>query len=66
MRSIKDFSGLLLLVDKFNNHTWTAYGQAPSAAFVIDTDGTVVLSQPWVEPRGIRDALDTLLQVRDQ
>lgn len=51
----------LILVDEFDNHTWKSYGSAPSAAFVIDINGIIVLRQPWVEPHGIRDALDQLL-----
>lgn len=50
-----------ILVDEIANRTWSNYGAAPSAAFVIDRDGCVVLSQPWVEPQGIRTALDRLL-----
>lgn len=51
-----------ILVDGMENRTWSNYGAAPSAAFVIDRDGRVVLAQPWVEPDGIRSALDELLE----
>lgn len=50
-----------ILVDDMDNMTWARYGAAPSAAFVIDSEGRIVLAQPWVEPAGIRDALDRLL-----
>ncbi len=51
----------LILVDELDNTTWKSYGAAPSAAFVIDTNGLIVLRQPWVEPHGIRETLDRLL-----
>ncbi len=51
----------LILVDEIDNQTWKTYGAAPSPAFVIDNEGVVVLRQPWVEPKGIRLALDQLL-----
>lgn len=51
----------MIVIDGMDNLTWQTYGSAPSAAFVIDTDGLIVLRQPWVEPRGIRAALDKLL-----
>ncbi len=50
-----------MVVDNMNNEIWQAYGRAPSAAFVIDRDGRIVLRQPWVDPIGIRGALDQLL-----
>jgi len=51
----------LMLVDGMDNRSWSNYGAAPSAAFVINRDGRIVLAQPWVEPEGIREALDRLL-----
>lgn len=50
-----------ILVDGMDDRTWSNYGAAPSAAFVIDSNGRIVLAQPWVEPDGIRAALDRLL-----
>ncbi len=52
----------LVVVDTFEDRTWQRYGAAPSAAFVLDAGGDIVLRQPWVEPDGIRRALDGLLQ----
>ncbi len=52
----------LILVDTMNDATWKRYGAAPSAAFVIDANGVIVLAQPWVEPEGIRQALQNLLE----
>ena len=54
-------SNARFLVDDFDNSAWHDYGRAPSAAYVLDSDGRVRLSQPWVEPEGIRAALDVLL-----
>ncbi|MEX2499174.1 MAG: deiodinase-like protein [Wenzhouxiangellaceae bacterium] len=55
----------LVVVDEMDDLAWRAYGAAPSAAFVVDSQGNVVLSQPWVEPDGIREALDELLLQAD-
>ncbi len=52
----------LIVVDTFEDRTWQRYGAAPSAAFVLDAGGNIVLRQPWVEPDGIRRALDGLLE----
>ena len=49
------------LVDAMDNSVWRQYGAAPSAAYVVDVQGIIRLRQPWVEPREIRDVLDTLL-----
>lgn len=50
-----------MLVDRMDNRIWETYGSAPSPAFVIDREGRIVLSQPWVDPPEIRDALMGLL-----
>lgn len=50
-----------ILVDGMDDAVWSAYGAASSPAFVVDRDGTVVLSQVWIVPRQIRAALDRLL-----
>ncbi len=50
-----------VIVDEMDNTTWHNYGAAPSAAFVLDAQGKVVLGQPWVEPERIRRALQHLL-----
>lgn len=55
----------LVVVDTIQDRSWQRYGSAPSAAFVIDASGRIVLRQPWVEPDGIRQALDQLLQRDD-
>ncbi len=50
-----------VVVDNMNNELWQAYGRAPSAAFVIDQQGRIALSLPWVDPRAIEKTLDALL-----
>lgn len=50
-----------VVVDGMENKTWQSYGRAPSAAFVINREGKVVLKQPWVYPDGIARALNNLL-----
>lgn len=52
----------LVVVDGMENRAWRSFGAAPTAAFVLDGQGNVVLTQPWVEPDGIRAALDRLLR----
>lgn len=50
-----------VLVDGMDDTAWRAFGAAPSPAFVLDTDGRVVLRQVWVDPAGIRRVLRRLL-----
>lgn len=50
-----------VVVDVMNNSAWNIYGAAPSPAFVVDKTGRVALRQVWVEPKGIKHALDLLL-----
>ena len=49
------------LVDAMDNSAWKQYGAAPSAAYVVDVRGIIRLRQPWVNPREMREVLDTLL-----
>jgi len=49
-----------VVVDTFDDATWKAYGRAPSAAFVIDRNGDIALSLPWVDPSEIAKTLDKL------
>jgi hypothetical protein len=46
-----------MLLDDLRNSTWTAYGEAPNAAYLIGTDGRVKLRQGWFEPRAFEAAL---------
>ncbi len=52
---------LPMVVDSFDNAVWQAYGRAPSPAFVLDSQGQVVESMVWIDPKRIRRALNKLL-----
>lgn len=53
--------GSRVVVDRMDDRVWRDYGAAPSAAFVIDRDGRIALSQAWVNPGQIREVLLELL-----
>lgn len=50
-----------VLVDPAGDPGWQAFGRAPSAAFVLDAEGRVVVRQAWVDPEELRAVLDDLL-----
>lgn len=50
-----------MVVDDMDNSVWKAYGSASSPAFVIDREGRIALRQVWLDPKGIRRALEELL-----
>ncbi|MGH9381675.1 MAG: deiodinase-like protein [Thermoanaerobaculia bacterium] len=50
-----------VLVDGMDDAAWSAFGAAPSPAFVLDADGRVVLRQVWVDPSELRPVLRRLL-----
>lgn len=39
-----------IVVDELNNPVWKAYGAAPNAAYLIGTDGKVVMRHGWFHP----------------
>ena len=43
-------SRIPVLVDKIDNSTWSEYGQAPNAAYLIDSRGVVQIQQEWFDP----------------
>ena len=51
-----------ILVDNMMNETWQAFGSAPSPAFIIDSQGHIVLRQVWVDPDEIRVLLRSILK----
>ena len=53
-------SNARFVVDGMDNRVWQKYGRAPSAAFVIDQAGRIVLRQPWVEPVALDEVLARL------
>jgi hypothetical protein len=47
--------------DPITNPVWCTYATAPNPAFVIDQDGTIVLSQLWSEMSAIERAVTDLV-----
>jgi hypothetical protein len=41
---------VIVLVDEMDNPIWCTYGQAPNIAYLIRTDGRIVLKQDWYDP----------------
>lgn len=52
-----------VLVDPVGDLAWTDLGRAPSAAFVVGADGTIVARQVWVDPPALRTILTELLEI---
>lgn len=57
----------LVLVDELtplprNNPVWSTYGPCPSGAYLIDTDGRIIVSQAWLDVNAMKTAIDLLLQ----
>lgn len=50
-----------VLVDLGGDPAWSDLGRAPSAAFVADAEGRIVVRQVWVDPPAIREILVRLL-----
>lgn len=50
-----------VLVDPGGDPAWRDLGRAPSAAFVVDTEGRIVARQVWVDPPAIRETLLRIL-----
>jgi hypothetical protein len=44
-----------------NNPAWCTYGTCPNCAFLIRQDGVIDTVQTWVEPSGIKAAIDILI-----
>jgi len=51
-----------VLIDSMDNKVWNLYGKAPAAAYVIDTQGRIVLRQAWVNPDEIDEVLERILK----
>ncbi len=39
-----------VLVDEIDNPLWCTYGRRPNMAYVIGTDGQILLRQKWNDP----------------
>jgi hypothetical protein len=50
------------LIDDMDNAVWVQYGQAPNAAYLIDSGGKVQLRQGWFEPMAFEQAFLEIMQ----
>jgi len=53
-----------VLVDEIDNPLWCTYGPAPNIAYLIGTNGTVVIRQDWFDPAGMESAILAYLNNR--
>jgi hypothetical protein len=54
----------LMLVDAMDNHAWRMLGSGPNLAALVDTDGTAVAKQGWLDVQAMARAVDHLLNRR--
>ncbi len=50
-----------ILIDSMENPVWSTYGPAPNIAYLIGMDGTVLLRQPWYDPKEMEAQIKALL-----
>lgn len=53
-------SQIQVLVDSMSNEVWSAFGRAPTPAFVFDSNGLITMRQVWFDPSALRVELDRL------
>ena len=53
--------GADVIVDGLDNAAWQAFGAASAPAFVLDSEGRIVLVQVWVDPEPIAEILEEML-----
>ncbi len=51
-----------VLVDEMDNPVWCTYGPAPDIAYLIDTDGKILVNQGWYEPELMKAAIEEYLK----
>jgi hypothetical protein len=51
-----------VLVDDIDNPLWCTYGRRPNMAYLIGTDGRIVLQQDWNDPGEMDDAIQDYLE----
>jgi len=44
-----------VLVDEMDNPIWCTYGQAPNIAYLIQTDGRIIVKQDWYDPEKMEE-----------
>lgn len=46
---------VIVLVDEMDNPIWCTYGQAPNIAYLIRTDGRILVKQDWYNPNKMEE-----------
>lgn len=54
--------GMPFLVDGIENEAWEAYGNAPNACYVINSEGEVLARQDWLDPPALEKEILAALQ----
>lgn len=50
-----------IIIDSMDNPVWSTYGPAPNIAYLIGIDGSILLKQPWYDPKAMEAAIKALL-----
>jgi len=50
-----------ILVDEMDNPIWCTYGQAPNIAYLIKTDGRIILKQEWYDPDKMEEFIQAFI-----
>jgi len=50
-----------LLVDEIDNPVWCTYGPAPDIAYLVGTNGKIIVKQGWYDPVKMENAILTYL-----
>jgi hypothetical protein len=51
-----------MVIDEVDNPVWCTYGPASNIAYLIDTNGTIVIKQPYYVPEDMETAIVKYLQ----
>jgi len=51
-----------VLVDEMDNLIWHTYGPAPNIAYLIGTDGKILVKQGWYQPQQMEAAIEEYLE----
>jgi len=52
-----------VLVDEMDNPVWCTYGPAPNIAYLVGTEGRIIIKQPWYDPKEMEKALIDYLKL---
>ena len=57
-------AGILMpvLVDEIDNPLWCTYGRKPNMAYLIGSDGRIILRQEWNDPGEMEEVILQLLE----